>query len=107
MTGKAPSMIGESWLAVEMTSSLSPRFTSQAQPEPKRVVAAVANFSLKGSKPPNVELIALERLPVGEPARFWGLRISQKREWLWWPPALLRTGVLISSFTMARLLARI
>ena len=44
-------MIGESWLAVEMTSIFWPRLTSQAQPEPKRPVAAVLNCSLNFSKP--------------------------------------------------------
>ena len=37
-------MTGLSWLAVEMTSSLPPLFTSQAQPEPKRVAPAAFNF---------------------------------------------------------------
>src|SRR5438045_406500 len=64
MTGNAPSMIGLSWLAVEMTSSLAPRFTSQAQPEPKRVVAAVVNCFLKLSKDWKVELMAEARVPA-------------------------------------------
>src|SRR2546423_2044689 len=107
MTGNAPSMMGESWLAVEITSRFWPRLMSQAQPEPKRVVPAVLKSSLNLSKPPKVLLIAPERLPTGADCFWAGLRISQKREWLWWPPPLLRTAVRIFSGTMERLLARI
>ena len=56
-------MSGLSWLAVEMMSSLPPFFTSQAQPEPKRPMAAALNFSLNWSKLPKVPLIACARLP--------------------------------------------
>ena len=42
--------------------------TSQAQPEPKRPVAAALNFSLNVSKLPNAELIALATLPDGAAA---------------------------------------
>ena len=83
-----------------------PFLISQAQPEPKRVVAAAANFSLKVSKLPKAVVMAWARLPTGWAARPAGLRISQKRVWLWCPPALLRTAVRIFSGTMAQVLAR-
>ena len=71
-------------MAVLVTSSLSPFLTSHAQPEPKRVLAAVSNFSLKASKEPKVESMALARLPVGLPPPLpAGPRISQNRAWLW------------------------
>src|SRR5512146_3328026 len=87
-----------------MSSLPEPSLTSHAQPEPKRVVAAAVNFSLKGSNPPKVLLIASAILPLGCPP-FFGPMIVQKREWLEWPPALLRTAVRMFSGTMAQLLA--
>ena len=51
-------MIGESWFAVEETSNSPLATDNQAQPEPKRVVAALANSSLKASKLPNLASIA-------------------------------------------------
>ena len=64
-------MIGVSWLAVERMSNLpAESFTSQAQPEPKRVVAAALNFSLKASKLPKVPVMTLAISPVGTPPPF-------------------------------------
>lgn len=42
-TGVLPSLSGESWLAVDKISNLPLFTTSQAQPEPKRPVAALPN----------------------------------------------------------------
>ena len=70
-------MIGESWLAVEETSNSPLATDNQAQPEPKRVVAALANSSLKASKLPNLASIAVANSPVGFPPPF-GERICQK-----------------------------
>ncbi len=51
-------MIGVSWLAVEITSNLPSLLTTKkAQPEPKRVVAAV-KASLKASNEPKVASIS-------------------------------------------------
>ena len=52
-------MIGESWFGVEVTSNSPLATANQAQPEPKRVVAAFANSSLKASKLPNLASIAV------------------------------------------------
>jgi hypothetical protein len=71
---------------------LPPAFTSQAQPEPKRVAAAWPNFSLKASKPPNVPVMAWATLPTGAPPPP-GFISVQNSEWLAWPPPLLRTAV--------------
>jgi len=58
-------MMGLSWLAVEHTESWPSLLHSQAQPEPKRVVAALAKASLKLSKEPNAALMASASLPEG------------------------------------------
>src|SRR5689334_3858584 len=87
-----------------MSSFPAPSFTSQAQPEPKRVAPAFVNFSLNGSNPPKALLIASASLPPGWPPAF-GPMMVQNIEWLMWPPPLLRTAVLMLSGTMAQLLA--
>src|SRR5713226_9794394 len=99
MTGYLPSMSGLSWLGVEMTSNLLPLFTSQPQPEPNRPIAAAVTSSLNLSNDPNVESIALAELPIGLPLGFLGSINSQNSEWLWCPPPLSRTAVLIASGT--------
>ena len=56
----ATSISGLSWLGVEVMNSLSsPPEQSQAQPEPKRVVAAAANCFLNSSKEPKSRSMAL------------------------------------------------
>src|SRR5712692_7607077 len=97
-------MMGLSWLALELISSLPPALMSQAQPDPKRVAPAALNFSLKASKLPNVLLMAAARLPVGGPPAL-GPMISQNMGWLMAPPALLRTAVRMFSGMMAHWLA--
>ena len=67
MISTKPSMRGESWLGVEITCKESPDLTSHAQPEPKRVKAALVKASLKFSKEPNVEEMASLNAPVGNP----------------------------------------
>src|SRR5690606_28215437 len=100
--GVFPSINGESWLGVLVTSN-SPLFTTnQAQPEPKRVVAAFANSSLNASKLPNLLLIASANSPAGAPPPF-GERIVQNRLWFACPPPLFLTAVRISSGTASRL----
>ena len=97
-----PSINGESWFGVLVTSN-SPLFTaSHAQPEPNRVVAALANSSLKASKLPNLLLIASANSPDGAPPPF-GERIVQNNEWLACPPPLLRTAVRADSGTASKL----
>src|ERR1700683_2397974 len=105
MRGYLPSLIGLSWLAVDITSSLSPFFTSQAQPEPKRAAPAALTNSLSLSNEPNVEVIAAARVPTGL-APALGPMIVQNIEWLICPPPLLRTGPLMLSGTIARLFFR-
>lgn len=103
MQSQTPCIIGESWLAVEqMASELSGFTTSQAQPLPKRVVAALLNCSWKEWNPPKASSIALASLPWGVPPPF-GERMVQKKVWLEWPPPLLRTAVWIDagSFEMS------
>ena len=70
---------GLSWLAVEQISSLPALLTqSQAQPEPKRVAAALAKASLKASKLWKVASRSLASSPVGSPPPL-GLMTVQKR----------------------------
>ena len=73
---------GLSWLAVEQISSLPALLTqSQAQPEPKRVAAALAKASLKASKLPKVAVMSAARSPVGSPPPL-GLMSVQNMLWL-------------------------
>ena len=64
---------------------------NQAQPLPKRVAAAVANFSLNPSNPPKVEVIASARGPVGAPPAPAAM-FCQKIEWFRCPPPLFLTA---------------
>ena len=48
-TGVLPSESGVSWFGVLVIANFPPSTTSQAQPEPKRVVAAFVNSSLNSS----------------------------------------------------------
>ena len=98
-------MIGLSWLAVLSIASLPDDDTSHAQPLPNRVVAALANCSLKLSKPPNWLAITSAILPVGAPPAFGAISV-QNSEWLAWPPPLLRTAVRIASGSAFRSLIR-
>src|SRR5699024_4076869 len=99
--GVLPSINGESWFGVLITSS-SPLFrTNQAHPEPKRVLAAVSNSSLNLSKLPNVPLILSANSPVGSPPPF-GDNTFQKRLWLACPPPLFRTAVRMFSGTASK-----
>ena len=79
-----------------MIANLPPSKTNQAQPEPKRVVAAAAKSSWNFAKLPKVASIASLTSPVGSPPPV-GDKISQKNEWFACPPPLLRTAVRISS----------
>ena len=74
---------------------------NHAQPEPKRVVAAFVNSSLKLSKLPNLLLIASANSPAGSPPAF-GARTCQNNEWFACPPPLLRTAVRDASGTASR-----
>ncbi|MNI56116.1 hypothetical protein D3C73_1111040 [compost metagenome] len=90
-------MIGLSWLGKLYTFNLPALSTARnAQPEPKRVVAAAAKSALNLSKPPSSAVIASAKAPVGAPPAS-GPIVSQNREWLACPPPLLRTAVRISS----------
>ena len=100
-----PSMNGLSWLGVEVTSNLPLFFTSHAQPEPKRVVAAALNFALNSSKLPKVAAMSAAKASDGTPDSAAGASMVQNAEWFMWPPPLLRTAVLMASGTMARLSA--
>src|SRR3954452_25162797 len=95
MIGVWPVEIGESWLAVETTARPEPSWTSHDQPDPNWLTPAFLESSLKESRSPNVSLIAEARSPSGSPPPS-GLMISQKKEWLECPPALLRTAVSLS-----------
>ena len=72
--------------------------TSQAQPLPKRLVPASANFSLKPAKLPQAWLMALARAPLGSPPPS-GPITDQNRLWLAWPPPLFCTAVRMSAGT--------
>ena len=74
-------MYGESWFGVEITAISPLSTTNHAQPEPKRVVAALANSSLKASKLPNFLSNAVANSPVGALAPP-GAITSQNSEWL-------------------------
>src|SRR5699024_5217011 len=85
-------MIGESWFGV-LIISISPLLrTNQAQPEPKRPVAAFLNSSLNASKLPNLASIFSATSPFGFPPPF-GESTCQKKLWFECPPPLLRTAV--------------
>src|SRR5579862_7163084 len=104
--GVLPSMIGESWLPVEYTSSLpSLVLTSQDQPLPKRLAPASFIFSFKPARPPKVLLIASPTLPLGSPPAL-GPSTVQKSEWLACPPPLLMTAWRTFSGTFEALSAR-
>lgn len=76
--GFKPCIIGVSWLAVEITSSLPSLLTTKkAQPEPKRVVAAAVNASLKAANEPNVASISAAN--SADISVFSGESNSQKR----------------------------
>src|SRR5687768_14812513 len=99
-------MIGLSWLGVLDTDNLPAlSMLSQAQPLPKRVAPALAKSSLNLSKPPSSLEMALASAPVGCPPAF-GPIVSQNKEWLAWPPPLLRTAVRALSGTASRLASR-
>ena len=84
-------MIGLSWLVVVTIRTREPSCTSHAQPEPKIVIAAPIIVSLKISKDPNVSLMArLSLASVGSPPPSGDIE-RQNMQWLYWPPALLRT----------------
>ena len=76
--------------------------TSQAQPDPKRPVAAVLNASWKSANEPNLASIASFKAPVGSPPAF-AANCSQNNVWLACPPTLLRTAVFLSSGTASKL----
>jgi hypothetical protein len=79
--GVFPSVSGESWFGVEVTTSESPSTTSHAQPLPNRLTPASFTCSASCCTPPKVELIASTSSPSGSPPPA-GLMISQKNEWL-------------------------
>ena len=96
-------MSGLSWFGVEVTASLPSLPTmSQAQPEPKRVAAALLKASLKAPNPPSSLAIACASAPVGSPPPP-GFMIVQNSEWFAWPPPLFRTAVRIASGKALRL----
>ena len=98
----SPSMIGLSWLGVEVTASLPSLPTiSQAHPEPKRPRPALPSASLKAANPPSSDVIAWASAPVGSPPPP-GFMICQNSEWLACPPPLFRTAVRIASGTASR-----
>ena len=74
---------------------------SHAQPLPKRPIAAFVNSSLNLAKSPNTERTASASAPDGSPPLPLA-SVSQKSEWLAWPPPLLRTTVRIPSGTFSR-----
>ena len=98
-----PFMSGLSWLALLSTASLPALSTlSHAQPEPKRVSAALVKASLKASKPPRSLSMRLATSPTGLPPPLGDMTV-QNSEWLAWPPALLRSGPRLSSGSASRL----
>src|ERR1700690_899210 len=92
MMGTAPSEIGESWFAVELTASLPPLLASQAQPLPNLFIAASEKRALSASREPNSAVIAAASAPVGAPPPA-GERRDHQSVWLTWPPTLLRSVV--------------
>src|SRR5699024_5193383 len=90
--GVLPSMIGESWFGVLIISISLLLRTNQAQPEPKRPVAAFLNSSLNASKLPNLESILSATSPFGFHPPF-GESTCKKKLWFECQPPLLRTAV--------------
>ena len=60
-------MSGLSWLGVLMIESFWPSCTSQAQPDPKRPIAAAWNNSLNLSNDPNEASMDFATAPLGAP----------------------------------------
>src|SRR5690625_6585069 len=88
-------MIGESWFGV-LIISISPLLrTNQAQPEPKRPVAAFLNSSLNASKLPNLASIFSATSPFGFPPPF-GESTCQKKLWFECPRSEEHTSELQS-----------
>ena len=94
-------MSGESWFGVEYAARPVPSQTSQVHPLPKRFTPPSVIAALKSANEPNASSIAFARSPLGSPPPS-GDMIVQKSEWFAWPPALLRTGVRLSSGRMSR-----
>src|SRR3954453_15819008 len=101
--GVCPSDRGESWLAVLGTLRPPLSTTSQDQPEPKRLTPASVICCFSASRPPRAWLIASASPPDGSPP--FGPSTVQNREWLAWPPALLRTGPCLSAGSEERFLS--
>ena len=97
-----PSMIGLSWFGELSTSNLPPDTLSQAQPLPKRVIAAFAKSSLNFANPPKSLAIFAASSPVGSPPALGPITV-QKSEWLACPPPLFRTTPRMFSGTAAKL----
>src|SRR5260221_10846507 len=81
------SIMGLSWFAVLPIFNFPSCITNQAQPEPKRPIAALVNSSLNFSNELNAPLIASEIFPDGAPPPF-GFMICQKKLWFQTPPLL-------------------
>src|ERR1019366_10690826 len=99
--GLGPGGNGLSWLGVvSMFTVPSGTLTSQAQPLPKTLMAAAVNLSSKVESEPNLASMALANSPVGAAPPL--PRVGHQKEWLAWPPPLLRTAVRTASGTPAR-----
>src|SRR5215212_10578132 len=97
MTGVLPSIKGVSWLGVvSMERVPSALAMSHAHPLPNNApgAAAAPHCSLKDSKEPKEESMALLKSPVGSPPPCPdGPMISQNMEWFECPPPLFLTAV--------------
>src|SRR5580658_2444777 len=99
--GLWPRVSGLSWLGVvSMASAPSEPFTSQAQPLPKTLMAAAPSLSWNDESEPNLASIALDSSPVGAAPPLPS--VGHQKEWLAWPPPLLRTAVRAASGTAFR-----
>src|SRR5258708_37276655 len=98
-------MRGVAGSGVEGIWGLPPDHGTHAQPLPRRPVPAAAICSLNLAKSPKVFLIASPTAPLGSPPALGPIQV-QNSEWLWWPPALLRTAVRMSSGTWLIFLRR-
>src|SRR2546423_173358 len=93
-------MIGLSWLGELLIVNLPSLATSQAQPLPNRVIAALLNASWNLAKLSNELSIALPSAPSGSPPPSLDI-IIQNQLWLRCPPPLFRTAVRAFSGTLS------
>src|ERR1017187_2839957 len=100
--GLCPVVSGLSWLGGGSVDTVaSGDLPGQAQPLPKPLMAAAVNLPSKLESEPNLASMALASSPVGAAPPLPS--VGHQKEWLAWPPPLLRTTVRTASGKLVRL----